>query len=157
MSSVQSHVPEGAVVTGLGMNAEEMRQNPSLGQYLVHDLNDRPVLPFTDGSFDVVCCHLSYEYLLSPEEVMTEVARVLRPAGRVVISFSNRWFPQKVTRIWLQLHDFERLSYVLHALQAEFTDFSTTTFRNWPRPKDDPHSFELRLSDPLYVVTGRKR
>lgn len=156
MSSVQSHLPEGLTVTGLGMNAEELRANSLLTQWLVHDLNDTPLLPFEAESFDLVCCHLSFEYLLHPEQVMREAARVLRPAGRIVVSFSNRWFPEKVTRIWQKLHEFERMSYVVSYLRGAFGDFTATSFRNWPRPEDDPHSHELQVSDPVYVVTGRK-
>jgi len=156
MSSFQSHLPEGLTVTGLGMNAEELQANRLLAQWLVHDLNDNPVLPFGMESFDVVCCHLSFEYLLNPEQVMREAARVLRPSGLIIVSFSNRWFPEKVTRIWQKLHEFERMSYVVSSLRGSFGDFTTTSFRNWPRPKDDPHYHELQLSDPVYVVTGRK-
>ncbi|SHO46483.1 class I SAM-dependent methyltransferase [Desulfopila aestuarii] len=157
MSSVQSHLPEGLSVTGLGMNAEELQANSVLVQWLVHDLNENPVLPFAKESFDVVCCHLSFEYLLNPEQVMREAARVLRPSGQIIVSFSNRWFPEKVTRIWQKLHEFERMSYVVSVLRNAFTDFTTTSFRNWPRPKGDPHYFELQVSDPVYVVTGSKR
>lgn len=157
MSSVQSHLPEGSTVTGLGLNAIELQANSRLAQWLVHDLNDNPVLPFGSEVFDLVCCHLSFEYLLNPDLVMREAARVLRPGGRIVISFSNRWFPEKVTGIWLKLHEFERMSYVLSSLRSAFSDFTTTSFRNWPRPEDDPHYLELQVSDPLFVVTGEKR
>jgi SAM-dependent methyltransferase len=88
---------------------------------------------------------------------MAEVARVLRPDGLCVVSFSNRWFPEKVTRIWQQLHEFERLGYVLEIMQTCFHELTSTTFRNWPRASDDPHYFEKKVSDPLYLVTGRKK
>lgn len=157
MSSINSHLPSAAVVTGLGMNMEELQVNERLQERVVHDLNSNPILPFDDSIFDLVCCHLSFEYLLQPKLVMREVARVLRPGGGVFISFANRWFPEKVTRIWTKLHEFERMGYVLDYLRDYFDDFGTTSFRNWPRPEDDPHYFELHLSDPLYVVTGYKK
>lgn len=157
MSSVQSHLPEGPTVTGLGLNGEEMQANRRLAQWLIHDLNANPILPFDNERFDAVCCHLSVEYLLRPELVMAEAARILRPDGLCIISFSNRWFPEKVTMIWQRLHEFERMGYVLASMRGAFHDFTTTSFRNWPRPADDPHYHELQVSDPLYVVTGRKR
>ena len=43
------------------------------------DLNAKPKLPFADGSFDVVTCVVSVDYLNKPKEVMAEVARVLKP------------------------------------------------------------------------------
>lgn len=155
MSSKQSHLPSHLTVTGLGMNPEELQANERLSQWLVRDLNENPILPFADRTFDAVCCHLSIEYLTRPMEVIGQVARVLRPGGQVLISFSDRWFPEKVTRIWQKLHAFERLRYVLEFLRADFSCLATITFRNWPRPADDPHYPETQLSDPLFLVTGR--
>lgn len=157
MSSVNSHLPKNAIVTGLGMNMEELQANELLHDRLVHDLNRNPLLPFAESSFDVVCCHLSFEYLLQPDRVVREIARVLRPGGVVIVSLSNRWFPEKVTRIWTKLHQFERAGYVLDYLRDHFDDFATTSFRNWPRPEHDPHYFEQHLSDPLHVITGFKQ
>lgn len=154
MSSINSHLPPGPVITGLGMNETELAANPRLARHVVHDINAAPALPFADASFDLVCCHLSIEYLVAPARVMREVARVLTPGGTVAVSFSNRWFPGKVTRIWQQLHEFERMRYVLAMLPTDFPVHSTTTYRNWPRPIDDAH--QLQVSDPLYLVTARK-
>ncbi len=156
MSSMESHLPDGVQVTGLGMNEVEMQANPSLSDYVIHDLNLDPVLPFADETFDAVCCHLSIEYLLKPAQIFSEVARVLKPEGKVLVSFSNRWFPQKVVRIWQVLHEFERMRYVMAHMENDFADFTTTSFRNWPRPEDDVHYFEIPSSDPLYIVTARK-
>ena len=38
------------------------------------------------NSFDTVLCSLSVEYLVRPFEVFAELARVLRPGGRLVIN-----------------------------------------------------------------------
>jgi hypothetical protein len=156
MSSLQSHLPEGVMATGLGMNGEEMQANDRLTEWQIHDLNAKQKLPFTNATFDVVCCHLSFEYLLHPEKIMAETARILKPDGLCIVSFSNRWFPEKVTKIWQQLHDFERMGYVMGNMREYFDDFTTTSFRNWLRPVEDLHYFELRRSDPLFIVTGRK-
>ena len=40
------------------------------------DLNAKPKLPFADGSFDVVTCVVSFDYLNKPKEVLAEVACV---------------------------------------------------------------------------------
>jgi hypothetical protein len=51
MSSWRSHLPAGlrlAEVIGLGMNAEEMADNPQLAKAIVHDVNREPRLPFAD-------------------------------------------------------------------------------------------------------------
>jgi SAM-dependent methyltransferase len=96
MSSWRSHLPDGVGrVVGLGMNAEEMEANPQLDEWVVHDLNRDPPLPFADASFDTVACAVSVQYLVHPHEVFADVSRVLVPGGPLVVSFSNRCFPTK--------------------------------------------------------------
>src|SRR5205823_12745144 len=74
MSSWRSHLPEGlGAVTGLGMSAAEMADNPQLSSFVVHDLNREPRLPFDDASFDAVVCAVSVQYLIRPVEVFTDV------------------------------------------------------------------------------------
>ncbi len=41
---------------------------------------------FTDNCFDKACCSLVLSYLNRPQEVLTEIHRVLRPGGRIVVS-----------------------------------------------------------------------
>jgi SAM-dependent methyltransferase len=158
MSSMHSHLPNdmNLSVTGLGMNREEMEANPILDGIRVHDLNESPRLPFANGEFDAVACSLSIEYIKNPSAVLAESHRVLKPGGVLLLSFSNRWFPPKVTRLWTELHDFERLGFVLHLVidTDGFEKLSTFTSRNWPRPEDDRHFPELMVSDPVYVVSG---
>ncbi len=106
MSSWVSHfrAPPRRLV-GLGMNAAELAANPVLAEHVVHDLNVDPTLPFPDASFDDVTCCVSVDYLVRPVEVFGEVARVLRPGGRFVVTFSNRCFPTKAIRGWLATDD----------------------------------------------------
>ncbi|BBD09844.1 methyltransferase domain-containing protein [Desulfovibrio ferrophilus] len=159
MSSKQSHLPEDMdlAVTGLGMNVEELGANTLLMERLVHDLNAEPALPFGDASFDNVVNSLSVEYLTNPRAVTAEVLRVLRPGGQFMVSFSNRWFPEKVTALWTELHDFERMGLVLdYLLEAGFKDCWTVSIRNHWRPKDDPHFANTWDSDPVFVVGGVK-
>jgi SAM-dependent methyltransferase len=95
MSSWRSHLPpelegaDGLEVVGLGMNAEEMADNPALERFVVHDLNREQTLPFQTGLFDGAMCAVSVQYLTRPIEVFAEVARVLKPGAPFVISFSN--------------------------------------------------------------------
>jgi SAM-dependent methyltransferase len=97
------HAPE--QLTVLGMNAEELAANPQAAVTVVHDLNADPVLPFADAAFDAVVCCVSVDYLTRPVEVFTDVARVLRPGGPFVCTFSNRCFPTKAIRGWLYSTD----------------------------------------------------
>ena len=67
-SSWVSHYPKedvwkGGRVVGLGMNEYELSQNQQLTEYKVKDLNEDPVLPFDDASFDKITIVVSIDYL----------------------------------------------------------------------------------------------
>jgi FKBP-type peptidyl-prolyl cis-trans isomerase 2 len=161
MSSWQSHLPTTVnpiEVVGLGLNEAELRQNPHLTGYVVHDLNQEPSLPFPSALFDAVICTVSVEYLTRPLEVLAEIKRLLKPNGLLVITFSNRWFPPKVVKIWTELLDFERLGLVVEYFQrtGDFVDINTFSARGWPRPEDDKYYPQVRLADPLCAVWGRR-
>jgi SAM-dependent methyltransferase/FKBP-type peptidyl-prolyl cis-trans isomerase 2 len=161
MSSWQSHLPASLnpiEVVGLGLNAAELRQNPQLSGYLVHDLNFDPILPFTSESFEAVICTVSVEYLTRPLEIFAEIQRLLKPNGLFVLTFSNRWFPPKVIKGWTELLDFERLGLTLEYFQRTggFIDLETFSTRGWPRPQDDKYYPQVRFSDPVFASWGRK-
>jgi len=161
MSSYQSHLPprlEAAEVKGLGLNRAEMEANPQVGKALVHDLNQEPVLPFEDESFDAVICTVSVEYLTQPREVFLEAARVLRPGGVLAVAFSNRFFPPKAVHLWKELHDFEKLGLVLDYFMESgaFKDLGSLSQKGWPRPEDDRHYGEYPSSDPIYAAWGSR-
>jgi SAM-dependent methyltransferase len=99
-------------LTVLGMNADELAANPAADATVVHDLNADPRLPFDDGAFDAVVCCVSVDYLVRPVEVFADVARVLRPGGPFVCTFSNRCFPTKAIRGWLYSGDEEHAAIV---------------------------------------------
>ena len=92
-------------LVALGMNAAELAANEAADEWLVHDLNADPRLPFPDASFDAATCCVSVDYLTRPLEVFAEVARILRPGGPFVCTFSNRCFPTKAIRGWLATDD----------------------------------------------------
>jgi SAM-dependent methyltransferase len=161
MSSWHSHLPVGIEprqVVGLGMNMGELEANPVLGERLVHDLNGEPRLPFDDASFDAVVCTASVEYLTRPLDVFRDVARVLRPGGAFVASFSNRWFPPKAIRIWEGLHEFERPGLVSEYFLESglFEGLHTWSIRGLPRPRDDKYAGRVATSDPVYAVWAQR-
>jgi SAM-dependent methyltransferase len=102
MSSWVSHFREApANLTVLGLNAAELAANRQAAAWVVHDLNADPILPFTTDTFDHATCCVSVDYLTNPIAVFREVARVVRPGGQFVCTFSNRLFPTKAVRGWL--------------------------------------------------------
>lgn len=116
MSSWRSHLPLEHIqprrVVGLGLNEAEMGDNPQLDEFVWHDLNAEPRLPFADGSFEAVVCAVSVQYLTQPLQVFQEVWRVLAPDGVFVVSFSNRCFPSKATAVWLNTNDAQHVQLV---------------------------------------------
>jgi SAM-dependent methyltransferase len=120
MSSWRSHLPASVTgqVVGLGMNAEEMADNPQLVGYVVHDLNRDPRLPFADGEFDGAMCAVSIQYVVHPLRVFHEVRRVLRPGAPFVVAFSNRCFPTKAIAAWLEMTDTQHVALVRAYFEA---------------------------------------
>jgi SAM-dependent methyltransferase len=136
-----AHTPDELVV--LGMNADELRHNPQASAWFVHDLNADPRLPFVDGRFDAVTCCVSVDYLVHPLEVFDDVARVLTPGGPSVCTFSNRCFPTKAIRGWLETDD------AGHALLvSEYFRRST----GWGEPTVSRRTPVDHRGDPLYAV-----
>jgi SAM-dependent methyltransferase len=127
MSSWRSHLPAGfpaREVVGLGLNTEEMADNPQLTSHVVHDVNRDPRLPFGDGEFDGALCAVSIQYVIHPVLVFREVRRVLRPGAPFVVSFSNRCFPTKAVAVWLGSTAEQHLTLVRGYFEAAggFTD-----------------------------------
>jgi len=143
MSSWRSHLPErrSGRVVGLGLNAEEMADNPQVDEAVVHDLNTDPRLPFKDGTFSSVVCCVSVQYLVHPLDTFAEVARVLTPGGPVVVTFSNRCFPTKAVAAWRAGDDEDHLRLVDSYLRAT-PGFGLPTSR----------SHRPRRGDPLYAL-----
>jgi len=148
MSSWISHFdPPPACLTVLGMNAVELAHNGAATGRVLHDLNADPQLPFPDASFEAVTCCVSIDYLVRPIEVLADVARVLRPEGLFVCTFSNRCFPTKAIRGWLVAAETDRPAIVRAYLDATgaFGDVCAE-LRNAGRP-----------GDPLYAVWAERR
>jgi ubiquinone/menaquinone biosynthesis C-methylase UbiE len=55
-------------------------------------------LPFPNDCFDVVTCLEALEFMTSPEAALTELVRVLRPGGLMLITnrIHTRWMPGKL-------------------------------------------------------------
>lgn len=151
MSSWRSHLPKDFVkqrLVGLGLNAEEMADNPDLDEYVVHNLNVDPQLPFEDNYFHGAMVTVSIQYMIKPLEVFAEIQRVLKPGAPFAVFFSNRMFPTKAIRVWQMIRDAGKKELVEKYFQV--TDgFEEPLFYDLsPNPGQ---------SDPLYVVCARKK
>ncbi len=130
-------------LTVLGMNAEELAANPAAAVAVIHDLNADPRVPFPDASFDAVVCCVSVDYLTRPVDVFTDVARVLRPGGPFVCTFSNRCFPTKAIRGWLYSSDEEHCAIVSRYFRLA---------SGWGDPHIERRTPAFHPGDPLLAV-----
>ena len=86
---------------------------------------------------------MSVDYLTQPVEVFRDVARVLRPGGRFVCTFSNRLFPTKAIRGWLESTDEEHLAIVSEYFRRSEAFDTPTAKRRTPTD---------HRGDPLFAV-----
>ena len=148
MSSWRSHLPTDvhfSRVAGLGMNADELRDNPQLTDFAVHNLNAQPKLPYDDQTFDAACCCVSVQYLQKPFEIFAEVRRVLKPDAPFVLTFSNRCFPTKAVNVWHQTDDAGHMQVV-----SQYFDLSG----GWRDITAEDRS--PKRGDPLFAVWARR-
>ena len=146
MSSWVSHLPADVSyeeVIGHGLNAQELAANPRLDRHWLQDLNRDQRLPLADSSVDAVLIVAGWQYLQQPEAVAAELLRVVRPAGQVIVAFSNRMFFQKAPQIWTDGSDRDHLAYVAQVLLAQ----------GWPMPELIAES--TRASGPLGWLGGK--
>ncbi len=148
MSSWVSHLPDDrqfSRVAGLGMNAQELANNPRLSDYLVQDLNQNPELPFAPASFDAIVNAVSIQYLTRPVDVFRSCARVLRPGGLYAVALSHRCFPTKAIRAWHVLPARERLEVVKEYFRSAGGYEEAVLLDRSPA-----------AADPLWIVMARK-
>jgi SAM-dependent methyltransferase len=142
-------------ISGLGINGQELESNPVLTDWTVQDLNADPrLVKYHDGSFDVVLCQLSIDYLTKPLEVLKEVGRVLKPGGRIHVLFSNRSFLTKAVGLWTGGDDIDHAYYVgcyLHFCHGGFTNIQGRDLSTRRGGRDN-----RIIGDPLFVVTAEK-
>lgn len=174
-SSVENAVEEGRLqVVGMGMNKPELERNAVLnGGRVVRDLNQDAEIREQDlGSqhIDAATCVVSIDYLMKPREVLDSLRARMNQGGTVHLIISNRCFPSKASRRWLEVGEAERLQMVGDYLYfagwrnieiVELCNVSGETGVSPPEHEQPPPTgtswFQNMLSsmaghDPLWVV-----
>ena len=162
MAGWDSHIPpaiQAERVVGLGLNRNELSRNEALTDWVHHDLNKDPSLPFPDNTFDAVLNVVSVDYMTRPIEVFIEVGRIIKPGGLFLVIFSNRMFEQKAVKIWRQSSEEERVHLVQEFINRAgiFTRPQLFASTGKPRPKDDKYAHLGIPSDPIYAVYAEKK
>jgi SAM-dependent methyltransferase len=71
---------------GLDIDSEASRQRG-----IADRLYDGNAFPFADGSFDSILCNQVLEHVFNPDEFLAEIARVLKPGGRLLLTAPFVW------------------------------------------------------------------
>lgn len=83
------HYPQDVRVTGIDLSPEMLsiarRRASELGLSVELHEGDAQDLPFPDGSFDTVVCTYSLCNVPDDAKVVTEMKRVLKPGGRLIL------------------------------------------------------------------------
>ncbi len=115
------HLAEkGHLVTGIDINKERVKLSTGIAQRIGNTakfvVGDLCALPFPDNSFEVIVCSDVIEHIPNDQQALQEMARVLRPEGRLILtSTGNNSFTKqfqevlKHCRPGYEREDFERL------------------------------------------------
>ncbi|MGB8328506.1 MAG: class I SAM-dependent methyltransferase [Polyangiales bacterium] len=76
----------GAIVTGLDLGAEVIEAAKSLSSGIDFLVGDAEALPFPDAHFDGLISTFGVMFARDPEAVARELARVVRPGGRISLA-----------------------------------------------------------------------
>lgn len=160
MSSWVSHLPEEMEfqhIEGHGLNPEELDRNPRINHYFIQNLNQNPILPIADQSFDAVLNTVSVQYLQQPEAVFSEIHRILKPGGMAIVSFSNRMFYQKAIQAWRDSSEAVRVE-LIKSYFLNCPGFKEPEIIN---RQSNPASSLLQLlgmqsGDPFYAVIAQR-
>jgi SAM-dependent methyltransferase len=97
----------GAVVVALDSDSSELGKVDQMiramvaaaevpeGGSAVSVAGDATAMPFGDGAFDVVIAAEVLEHIRDDQEAMREIARVVRPGGRVAVTVPA-WLPERI-------------------------------------------------------------
>lgn len=163
---------------GVGANLQQMKNNPSLTETMVVDLNN--VVPDRDvdsddlrilakNPFDAIIMTDTVGFLSNPREVFRTAWYLLKPGGRMIVAFSGRDFmagkyTDSQTAIWRQYNDDQHMW-----ITGSFFHFSAgdgwenlTGFDISPetakRINDGPLEklMKFKSDGPMYVVQATK-
>jgi SAM-dependent methyltransferase len=88
--------------TVVGVDVEEGRIREAIARRIpnacFHVFNGAR-LDFADGSFDGAFVNEVLEHVVDEQESLSEILRVLRPSGHLVVMSPNRWFPIEGHRV----------------------------------------------------------
>ena len=157
MSSWDSYLPTKKnykKVIGHGLNKEELERNKYFDKYWIQNFNNDQNIPLESDSIDYCLMVAAWQYLQYPENIATEIARILKSNGKLIIAFSNRAFWTKAPNIWTNSDENQRVDYVRSVLISNgfnepkvIKKFVSNNFKIFP----------FLNSDPFYCLIAQKK
>jgi SAM-dependent methyltransferase len=141
-----------SIVLDLGSGSRQYEKLFTQTRYLAYDisLQSSPdvigvgeALPFVSGSVDLIICIQVLEHVNNPAQVISEISRILKPGGIVILTTHGtmfyhphpndywRWTQTGLHKIFLDNGDFETIH--LEAVQGSFSTigFLAATYLAW--------------------------
>jgi len=88
---VERMAPFGGWVVGLEYDFARAAQAGTRSPRIINSVGE--LLPFADGTFDLVLSHEVLEHVQDDTQAVREIIRVLKPGGRAVVFVPNRGYP----------------------------------------------------------------
>ena len=88
---MQHLIPLGGKITGLDYDYERVLESHALGLNVINAAGEH--LPYPDGIFDIVMSNEVIEHVQDDRKATTEIIRVLKPGGRLLLFCPNIGYP----------------------------------------------------------------
>ena len=156
MSSWISYLPNRTFskVIGHGLNEAELQANKQLNEYWIQDINVIQDLQISSNSIDYCLVVAGWQYLQYPEHIASELYRITKPGGSIIVSFTNRAFWSKSPNIWLESTDQQRIEYVVSILSSQ--GWNTKSIINENTRSNNLLGIFRNQSDPFYSIISIK-
>jgi len=153
----------GVHVTGTDFAQNALDAASALDEGVLNDI-DADGLPFEDNSFDFITCLEVIEHLILPQQALSEMHRVLKPGGHVVITVPNIQFIEYLFQFWRgkmpgPAADVRHMSIFTHRYLAKLMNEAGLTVTKHAGCDASPHwlaSVSPRFLCKTIAVEGRK-
>lgn len=121
--AILSKITRKAKLCGIDLSSSMVdRAKETLEEKAELVVGDAETLPWPDKTFDTVCCTFSFHHYPYPEKVLSEMNRVLRKGGRLILA--DPWLPSPLLQLmnWMMRYSKsgDRHMYSKHELQSLF-------------------------------------
>ncbi len=152
MCGSNSHIP--ATISyqnliGIDIQEEALQQNHQLTKKILQDIHKNPVLPLDNDSIGYICLCSVIEYLRQPLFILKECYRVLKPSGRIIISFSTHFLATRTIALWQALDNADRQRFIKILLKR-------TNFTNLDQGEVHPPSDHPSWESSIYSIVASK-